>query len=151
MKQGRILITLCILIFVCACSNKGIIGEKIELPSDMEIFKPDSIMDYQIAGADSLVLAYFRADCPSCFLNIEKLINIATKRANDKLVFLIILGAEDKFELFKWCVANDKINISYPVILDTNDCFLSVNHKINPYKDDVMLLDKHFIIKSIIK
>jgi hypothetical protein len=151
MIQKRILIPLCILIFVCACSNKGIIGEKIELPSDMEIFKSDSITDYQIMGADSLVLAYFRADCPSCFLNIEKLINIATKTANDRLVFLIILGADDKFELFRWCVANNKINISYPVMLDINDCFLSINNKIDPYKDDVMILDKHLIIKSIIK
>lgn len=151
MKQRRILIPLSILIFVCACSNRGIIGERIELPSDMEIFKPNGIADYQITGADSLVLAYFRADCLSCFLNIEKIMNIATKTANDKLVFLIILGAEDKFELFKWCVANNKINISYPVILDTNDCFLSINNKINPYKDDVMILDKHLIIKNIIK
>jgi hypothetical protein len=126
------------------------IGERIELPSGMEIFKPDSAMNYQIMGADTLVLTYFRADCPSCFMNIEKSVNAASKEANDKKVFLIILGSEDKFELFKWCVANNKIIINYPVILDINDCFLSVNSKIDPYSGDVIILDKHFIIKHVI-
>jgi Redoxin. len=149
MKKNLLIIVIFIIIF--ACSNNRFTGEKIILPSNVEYFFNDSIVDLHNSCVDTLVLAYFRADCPSCLKNIERFANLAAIKANDNLSFLIILGSYDKFELFKWCVTNADIEINYPVIFDIDETFLNINNTEFDIENNIIILDKELTILKIIK
>lgn len=128
-----------ILVFGCWNNNELYphrIGQQVQLPSKIELYARNVGMDSQVSINMSdvildtdVILLYFRADCPSCFLTIEKWNKKAKKLKDKGINFLIILGAaKGNFELFKWTVENKKLDISYPLILDLNNDFLTLNH-----------------------